>query len=71
MIMSSNESYGWSAEHVLPVDGDERQVGYKCIGKKGSIVRHVEFLSVKVLAHANKTRTLLKHVSEILYCHIN
>ena len=65
MIMSSNKGYSWPAEHLLPVDGEEGQVGCKSVGKEGCIICCVVLLRVKVLRHATNAHTTA-HISYLL-----
>lgn len=61
MIMSSDKCYGWPAEHMLPVDCKEGQVGCESVDKQGGVICRVVFLRVKVLTHATHAYTN-KHI---------
>jgi len=61
MIMSSDKGYGWSAEHLLPVDFEEGQGSCVSADKQVGIVCHVVLLRVKVLTHATHAYTT-KHM---------
>lgn len=64
--MGSDKCYGWPAEHLLPVDFEECQVGCESVDKQGGVVCRIVLLRVKVLTHATHAHTsdhIMKAVS--------
>lgn len=69
MIMSSDKGYGWSAEHLLPVDFEEGQGGCESIDKQVDVVCRVVLLRVNVLTHATHAHTtehIISHIFRII-----